>query len=280
MVEPPIMELTDEPELLVEHDGPVLTLTLNRPKRKNALTAGMVAGISEAVRSAGVDDETRVILIRAHGTDFCSGIDLVQSNSRRSTDSGEPARPRAGHMQRSFQDGAHGMILALDGVQLPVVAAVQGWAAGIGNMLALSADVVVATPSTKFWVPFVTKGFTPDSGNTWLLPRLVGLARAKEMVMRGEPIDGTKAEQWGLISRCVPEAELGAASAEVVDGFARAATISVGLAKTLLHRNLDVDLRAGLHNEGIHEELAVRSDDFKEGMRAFAQKRSPDYTGR
>ncbi len=147
-------------------------------------------------------------------------------------------------------------------------------------MLALSADVVIATPSTKFWVPFVTKGFSPDSGNTWLLPRLVGLARAKEMVLRGEPIDGTKAADWGLISRCVAEDDLDAAAAEVVDGFVKAATISVGLAKTLLHNNLSVDLRSALHNEAIHEELALRSDDFKEGMRSFAQRRPPEYTGR
>jgi 2-(1,2-epoxy-1,2-dihydrophenyl)acetyl-CoA isomerase len=171
------------------------------------------------------------------------------------------------------------MIEALDRVQLPVVAGVRGWAAGIGNMLALSADVVIAAPSAKFWVPFVLKGFTPDSGNTWLLPRLVGLARAKEMVLRGMPVSGEKAAAWGLVSECVGEEELDAAVMAVADELASAATVSVGLAKILLHRNLEVTLAAALQNEAVYEELAVRSDDFKEGMRSFSERRPPKYTG-
>jgi 2-(1,2-epoxy-1,2-dihydrophenyl)acetyl-CoA isomerase len=241
----------------------------------------MVMGITDAVEAAGRDDNVRVIVLRATGTDFCTGIDLVQSNSGDSARSvGARDKPRAGHLQRGFIYGPHRMIRALDAVQVPVVAGVSGWAAGIGNMLALSADVVVATPSAKFWVPFVTKGFTPDSGNTYLLPRLVGLARAKEMVLRGKPVSGERAAQWGLISECVPEVDLDAAVEGVVDEFASAATVSVGLAKTLLHRNLECDLASALQNEGVYEELAVRSDDFKEGMRSFAEKRSPKYTGR
>jgi 2-(1,2-epoxy-1,2-dihydrophenyl)acetyl-CoA isomerase len=171
------------------------------------------------------------------------------------------------------------MILALDAVQLPVVAGVRGWAAGIGNTLALSADVVIATPSAQFWVPFVTRGFTPDSGTTYLLPHLVGLARAKEMVLRGKPIGGEQAAQWGLVSSVVPEDELDDAVAAVTEEFATAATVAVGLAKTLLHRNLEVSLAGALQNEGMYEEVAIRSDDFKEGMRAFAQRRAPDYRG-
>jgi 2-(1,2-epoxy-1,2-dihydrophenyl)acetyl-CoA isomerase len=171
------------------------------------------------------------------------------------------------------------MILTMASAQVPIVSAVRGWAAGVGNMLALSADVTIATPSAKFWVPFVTKGFTPDSGNTWLLPRLVGLARAKEMVLRGTPIDGHRAAKWGLVNRCVDEAELDAVVTEVAAGFASAATVSLGLARVLLHQNISVDLPAALQNEAIYEELAVRSDDFKEGMRAFSQKRPPEYTG-
>ena len=172
------------------------------------------------------------------------------------------------------------MIQVLDSVQLPVVAGVRGYAAGVGNMLALSADVVVAAPTARFWVPFVTKGFTPDSGTTWLLPRLVGMSRAKEMVLRGKPITGERAAAWGLVSECVPEEDLDAAVASVTVELADAATVSLGLAKTLLHRNLEIGLTAALQNEAVYEELAVRTDDFKEGMRAFAEKREPSYTGR
>ena len=262
-----------EEHLLVAHDGPVMTITLNRPRQRNAITKEMISGIAAAARAAGNDDRTRAVLITSNGDDFCAGIDLVQSNA-------EQTKPRTGHRERRMQYGAHEMILELDALQVPVVAAVRGWAAGIGNMIALSADVVVATPSTKFWVPMVKRGFTPDSGNTWLLPRLVGLARAKEMVLRGEPVDGRQAVEWGLITRCVPEDELDSTAATLVHEFANAATVAIGLSKRLLHANLAVDLRTGLHNEAMHEELATRSDDFKEGMRSFVQRRTPDYTGR
>jgi 2-(1,2-epoxy-1,2-dihydrophenyl)acetyl-CoA isomerase len=262
----------------VVRDGAITTIILDRPDRKNALTTSMIRVISETIRQASTDDVTRVVVIRSTGDDFCSGIDLVESN-RPQQDEATKAKPRAGHLQRRLADNAHDMILTMAAAQVPIVAAVRGWAAGVGNMLALSADVTIATPSAKFWVPFVTKGFTPDSGNTWLLPRLVGLARAKEMALRGTPIDGQRAADWGLVSRCVSEAELDAAISDVAGGFASAATVSVGLARLLLHQNLSIDLPAALHNEAIHEELAVRSDDFKEGMRAFSQKRPPDYTG-
>lgn len=253
-----------------------MSITLNRPRRKNALTAAMVATIAEAVDRASNDDVTRVIVIGSAGDDFCSGMDLSQSNAPAGAEQG---RPRTGHLQRRLGAGAHDMILTLDAAQVPIVSAVRGWAAGIGNMLALSADIVVADSTARFWVPFVTKGFTPDSGNTWLLPRLVGLARAKEMILRGKPVDGQRAAQWGLISQCVEPGEFDAAVAEVVNDFAAGATVSLGLARSLLHQNLSLTLPAALQNEAIHEELAVRSDDFKEGMRAFAQKRPPEYTG-
>jgi 2-(1,2-epoxy-1,2-dihydrophenyl)acetyl-CoA isomerase len=262
--------------LIVERRGPALVLTLDRPQRKNALTAAMIEGITEAVDAAGVDDDTRVIALRASGADFCSGIDLVQSSGG---EGGAARRPRTGHLQRGFHQGAHRMIQALDAVQLPVVSAVRGWAAGIGNALALSADVVIASTTARFWVPFVTKGFTPDSGNTWLLPRLVGVRRAKEMVLRGKPIAGARAAEWGLVTECVEDDMLESALDEVVAELAAAATVAYGLARTVLHRNLELPLAAALQNEAIHEEVAVRSDDFKEGMRAFAEKREPDYSG-
>jgi 2-(1,2-epoxy-1,2-dihydrophenyl)acetyl-CoA isomerase len=238
----------------------------------------MIDIITGAVRAASLDDDTRVVVLRTAADDFCSGIDLVQSNEPRAADAPR-ARPRTGHLQRRLGSSAHEMILTLAAAQVPIVAGVRGWAAGVGNMLALSADVTIAAPSAKFWVPFVTKGFTPDSGNTWLLPRLVGLARAKEMVLQGKPVDGERAASWGLVSRCVAETDLDAAVEETAAEFAAGATVSVGLARALLHQNLAATLPEALQNEAIHEELAVRSDDFKEGMKAFAQKRPPEYTG-
>ncbi len=265
------------PGLSVEHDGSALTLVLDRPERKNALTTAMIECITRSVRDASTDDDTRVIVLRSTGPDFCSGIDLVDSNP--AGPDGRPPKMRTGHLQRRFAVGAHDMIQTLADSEVPIVSAVRGWAAGIGNMLALSADVTVATPTARFWVPFVARGFTPDSGNTWLLPRLVGLARAKEMVLRGKPVDGEKAAAWGLIAECVPEDALDTAVAEVVEEFRTGASVAAGLTRLLLHQNISADLPTALRNEAIHEELAVRSDDFKEGMRAFRQRRPPEYTG-
>ena len=259
--------------LKVIRSGPRHTITLDNPRRKNALTNAMVAGITCEIEAAVLDDDVRVIVLRATGSDFCTGIDLAESMSSQE-------RPRTGHLQRRMNQGAHRMIRTLHEAQLPVVAGVSGWAAGVGNALALSADVVIAEETAKFWVPFVGKGFTPDSANTYLLPRLIGLARAKEMIMRAKPITAETALRWGMISEVVAVGALDAAVDLVADEFAAAATLSVGLAKSLIHRNLDNDLANALHNEEIYEELAVRSEDFKEGMRAFASKRSPDYTGR
>ena len=259
--------------LSAERAGTRLIITLDHAARKNALTTAMIASITRHVDDAVLDDVTRVVVLRSTGLDFCTGIDLAESNP-----GGE--KPRIGHLQRRMMQGSHRMIRTLHEAQLPIVAGVSGWAAGVGNALALSADVVIADETAKFWVPFVGKGFTPDSANSYLLPRLIGLARAKEMIMRAKPITAATALAWGLISEVVPVGGLDAAVDAVAAELENAATLSVGLAKTLIHRNLDHDLTNALQNEAIYEELAVRSDDFKEGMRAFVQKRAPEYTGR
>jgi len=266
-------DLDADEHLLVRNTGGRLTITIDHAARKNALTISMITGITRHVDAAVLDDAMRVIVLRSEGPDFCTGIDLTESN--RPED-----KPRVGHLQRRMMQGSHRMIRTLHEAQLPIVAGVSGWAAGVGNALALSADVVIADETAKFWVPFVSKGFTPDSANTYLLPRLVGLARAKEMIMRSKPIDAETALAWGMISEVVAAGELDAAVDAVADELDAAATVSVGLAKTLIHRNLDLDLTNALQNEAVYEEIAVRSDDFKEGMRAFAQKRPPEYTGR
>ncbi|HMC38641.1 MAG TPA: enoyl-CoA hydratase-related protein [Acidimicrobiales bacterium] len=282
------MTRPDSSELLTvtRRDG-VVTLTLDRAERKNALTVEMVSRLTEEVEAAGRNEGDRVILIQAAGADFCSGIDLVESNrpgrgaDEGATEGGDrPARPRAGHLQRNLAVGAHRMIQTITSVQLPVVAAVRGWAAGVGNALALSADVTVASDTARFWVPFVTKGFTPDSGNSWLIPRLVGLARAKEMILRGCPVDGRTAAEWGLVNTCVDDADLDETAGRTAEEFAGMATVAIGLTKALLHTNLESGLAVAMQNEAIYEELGVRSDDFKEGIRSFAEKRPPRFTGR
>jgi 2-(1,2-epoxy-1,2-dihydrophenyl)acetyl-CoA isomerase len=165
-------------------------------------------------------------------------------------------------------------------VQLPVVCAVRGWAAGLGCQLALAADFTVATESSRFWEPFVTRGFTPDSGATWLLPRLVGLARAKELLLLGREVSGAEAAEWGMIHRAVPDDELDAAVAELVAQLASAATVALGLTKRCLHRALDSSLVAAMEAEANGLELSSRAADFKEGLTAFRERRPSRFEGR
>lgn len=259
-----------------ELDGPVLRLVLDRPEKRNAVNNDMVDLFLDALDRVVASDEVRVVELTAVGPHFCSGYDLSSAGDR----PGRGERPRTGHLLRSMQRRPHRLIQALFDLPLPVVAGVRGAAAGIGMALALSADFVVAAGDATFSVPFVGRGFTPDSGSTFLLPRLLGLARAKQLVLRGVPMTGQQAAEWGVITDAVPEPELDTAVAAVTEELAGAATIAVGLAKALLHENLTAGLDDALRTEALTEELAVRSDDFKEGIAAFTQRRRPEFRGR
>jgi 2-(1,2-epoxy-1,2-dihydrophenyl)acetyl-CoA isomerase len=165
-------------------------------------------------------------------------------------------------------------------VQVPVVCAVRGWAAGIGLNLALAADFTVAATDARFWAPFVDRGFTPDSGATWLLPRRVGEQRAREMILLGRVVDGTEAAEWQMIHRAVPEPEVDTVAGELATTLAGGATVAAGLAKWLLHTGATASLDDQLRNEAFGMELSSRSEDFREGLKAFQEKRPPAYGGR
>jgi len=271
----------DATGLRVQRDGPVLRLTIARQKAANALAASTITALREAIEEAGRSHEFRVVALTAVGKNFCTGVDLVEANTEKRTDGQErPVRPRIGHLQRGINLGAHELVRAFSELQLPVVVGVRGWAAGLGNTLALLSDYIVAADTAKFWTPFVSRGFTPDSGSTWLLPRLIGLPRAKQMVLLGKPVDAERAERWGMITELVSDDELDDRVEEVVAEFAAAATVSVGLAKTMLHRHLDANLSQALTQEALTEEVSLRSADFKEGIASLRERRPPRFEGR
>jgi 2-(1,2-epoxy-1,2-dihydrophenyl)acetyl-CoA isomerase len=263
----------DAPDgLLVEREGRVLRIRLNRPERRNAMTDEMVLGLTETLDAAGSDDEMRVISLCAEGADFCSGFDLAQRDTTE--------RPRAGSTQRRMRWHVNRLIPTMLEVQVPIVTAATGWIAGLGLNLLLASDFAVVADDARLWSPFTSAGFTPDSGGSWLLPRLVGMARAKEMLMLGRQISGSDAGGWGLVHRAVPSSEVERLAAELVGELAGAATVAVGLAKLLIHRSLSTELNAHLADEALALELASRSEDFKEGRRARVEKRRPDFEGR
>jgi 2-(1,2-epoxy-1,2-dihydrophenyl)acetyl-CoA isomerase len=261
------------PGLCVHWDGPVLRLLLDRPEKRNAVTGPMLEALRAAVEEAEARDEVRAVLISARGEHFCSGWDLVAANE------GGGGRPRAGHLERGLLRGPGPFIEALARVQVPIAVAARGSVAGFGLSLAMACDFVVASETARFSSPFVKRGFTPDTAATFHLPRLVGLARARRVLLLGQEIPGRTAEAWGLVHACVPDPELEGAAEALVAELAGGASVAIGLAKWLLNRNLSGDLGDALAAEAFAEEVSLRSRDFQEGLAAFREKRRPRYTG-
>ncbi len=254
-------------------DG-VLRIAIDRPSRKGSLDPAAVRRIVEALEAAATDDSLRAVLLTSTGDDFCSGADWVASNSAGG------AKPRPGSVQRRTPLQAHRLIALLLEIQLPVVCAVRGWAAGLGCQLALAADFTIADEASRFWLPFTKRGFTPDSGATWLVPRLVGIARAKELLLLGRPVTGRDAADWGMIHRAVPAGDLDAAVADLVAELRASATVAIGLTKRCLHTALDGGIVDAMADEALTLELSSRTADFREGLRAFTERRDPRFDGR
>lgn len=257
----------------VSRDEGVVRLHLDKPAKRNALDDDMVATLIDEVDAAGRDDSVRAVLVTAEGDHFCSGFDIVTRNT------GE-GRPRIGSIQRRLPSQAHRLIPVWCTTQVPIVVAARGWVAGIGLHLAAAADFLVLADDARVWEPFSQRGFTPDSGGTWLLPRLVGVQRARSLLVLGEAIDGTTAVDWGLGHRAVPAADVDAEASALARRLASGPTVSLGLTKWLLHTSAEHTLDQHLRDEAFAMELSSRSEDFREGLKAFAEKRDPDFTGR
>jgi 2-(1,2-epoxy-1,2-dihydrophenyl)acetyl-CoA isomerase len=255
-------------------DGAVLRITLDRPLRRNSLTPLMIEMLVGALTDAAADDSLRAIHIRGAGDHFCAGADWVVSNS------GAGQRPRSGDLVRRIPHAAHRVIELVASIQLPVVCSVRGWAVGIGCNLALAADFTVAAADAVFWEPFLDRGFSPDSGSTWLLPRLVGLARARRMLLLGEKVSAADAADWGLIHQAVSPTELDDTVEELLARLASGPTVAIGLAKQALSFGQHATLTQSMTQELFNLELSCRTNDFKEGLEAFRQRRAPKFQGR
>jgi 2-(1,2-epoxy-1,2-dihydrophenyl)acetyl-CoA isomerase len=260
--------------LTASRDGAILRLTLDRPARRNSLSRSMIATFVEVLTDAAGDDSLRAIHIRGAGDDFCSGADWLATNT------GGEQRPRTGDILRRIPHAANRVIELVHGIHLPVVSSVRGVAAGLGCNLALAADFTVAADDAVFWEPFAARGFSPDSGATWMLPRLVGLTRAKRMLLLGEKVNATDAADWGLIHQAVAAADLDRVSGELVTRLADGPTVALGLAKQAIHYGQHATLNQSMQQELFDVELSCRTSDFKEGLAAFRERRPPRFQGR
>lgn len=260
--------------LRAQHAGPVLALTFDRADRRNAVNDEMLDAMIGHLAAAGIDESVRVIRIDADGPDFCAGSDLIANNAH------SERKPRVGSTQRRLPNKANRLIPLMLETQVPIVAVVRGWAAGLGFHIAMASDFCVAADDARFWEPFMARGFSPDSGAAWLLPRLIGMVRTRRLLMLGEELSGATAADWGVIHGAYPGGELDSAAGELITRLASAPTVALGLTKWLLQSGNGLDLDRHLHNEALALELSSRSEDFKEGLRAFRDKRDPEFTGR
>ena len=268
------MSYESVPGLDIALDAGVLRLTLDRPEKRNAIDDTMMTGLIGAVQDAGEDEQVRAIVLSGRGDDFCAGFDIIGRNTP-----GRPT-PRTGSIQRRLPSHAHRLIPMVLEVQTPVVCAVRGWAAGIGLNLAIAADFTVAAVDARFWAPFVARGFTADSGSSWLLPRRIGDVRARQMLELARVVEGAQAEDWGMIHAAVEPSALDATVEELVAEVASSATVALGLTQWLLHSGRSSSLETQLRDEAFAMELSSRSEDFRIGLKAFAEKQTPEFTGR
>ena len=254
--------------VLTEDREGVRVITLNRPDVLNAFDAKLGEELLDALAKADGDARVRCVVLTGAGRAFCSGADL-RGHTPGETSLGALLRARYNRI-----------ILRLRTTEKPVVAAVNGVAAGAGCNLALAADLRVASDRASFIEVFTRVGLIPDSGGTWLLPRFVGVGRALEMMFFAEPVDAAAAERLGLVNRVVPADDLMPRALEWAARLAQGPTRAYGLIKRGVDRALALDLRGALEYEAYLQEIAGRSEDHREGVAAFLAKRAPAYVGR
>ncbi|MGM7698968.1 enoyl-CoA hydratase/isomerase family protein [Microbacterium sp. A84] len=258
----------------IKAESAVLRITLDSEKRRNALRDDAVAAIIDALVLANSDEQIRAILLTGANGNFCAGADIVARNA------GKADRPRVGAISRRLPSQAHRLIPLLTSIQVPVVAAVRGFAVGLGMQLALASDFAVVSETATFWEPFAARGMGPDGGASWMLPRAVGPVRAREILLLGRRLSGAEAVEWGIAHRALPDEDVDAAADEIATQLALGPSVALGLTRMLINKSWSQPLDAHLAEEGYGMEISSRSPDFREGLSAFVERRPPKFSGK
>lgn len=258
--------------IIAERSGGVLVVTLNRPDRLNSFTVEMHGELAGVLAEAAVSDEVRAVLLTGAGRGFCAGQDLGD----RAVAPGESPVDLGDSVERYFSP----LIRRLATMPKPVICAVNGVAAGAGANIALACDIVIAARSARFIQSFAAIGLIPDSGGTWVLPRLVGQARALGLALTGDPLPADKAEAWGLIWRCIDDELLQVEARKLADRFAAGPTLGLAATKKLIRLSGANTLEQELDAERDAMRVLGATADYAEGVAAFTTKRPPAFTGR
>jgi 2-(1,2-epoxy-1,2-dihydrophenyl)acetyl-CoA isomerase len=271
------LPLTEQVLHRVDERG-ISWITLNRPDVKNAISPDQRDRVIELLAEASADLGIRVVVLGATGDAFCTGADLRASRPPAPRPDDAPKRG-VGEVAKLIREGAQRLVGAILDCEKPVIAAVGGTAAGIGAHIALACDLVVAAEGVRFIEVFVRRGLVPDGGGAYLLPRLVGVQKAKELLFFGDDVPAEKAAELGLVNRVVPAADLDAAVDEWAGRLAVAPTRALALTKALVNRSLDSDRATAFAEEANAQELNMSTVDANEGVAAFVERRSPTYRG-
>jgi 2-(1,2-epoxy-1,2-dihydrophenyl)acetyl-CoA isomerase len=268
-----------EDQVLHRVENRVSWITLNRPEVRNAITPDQRERVIALLDDASAQVEVGAVVLTATGDGFCTGADLRAGRRPAPTrPEGAPERVM-GDASRMIRRGAQRLISAVLDCEKPVVGAVNGTAAGIGAHLAFACDLVVAADGARFIEVFVRRGISPDGGGAYLLPRLIGLQKAKELIFFGDDLYADAAAALGLVNKVVPREQLEHAAGELAERLAVGPTKAIGMAKWLLNRSLESDRRTAFDEEAWAQELIVGTADAGEGLRAFAERRPPEFKG-
>jgi 2-(1,2-epoxy-1,2-dihydrophenyl)acetyl-CoA isomerase len=276
-------ETTDDPvgtDLVRQIEDGICWITINRPDAGNALTQFMRDRIAEWVRDASSDLFVRAVVITAAGDKaFCTGADLRGGQHAPRPKPDDAPDTVVGDGARTIRDGWQALVTSVLDCEKPVIAGVNGTAAGGGMHLALACDLVVMAEEAKFVEVFIRRGIAPDAGGAWILTRLVGIQKAKELFFFGDDVPAAEAYRIGLVNRLVPRAELQSTLEEMAGRLAQGPTKAIWVAKWLTNRALDVDRATSLYDEAMGQELVVHTADSKEGIASFVERRTAEFKG-
>lgn len=256
----------------------VATVTLNRPKQRNALNQELISALVDAVDKISSDDSVRVVVLTGSGAAFCSGADTDELAGGSKTGPHTPGPGGPESLRRGFTP-SHKVISGIFNMEKPVIAAIRGPAVGAGLDLACACDIRIATPNARFSAAYVKVGLFPGYGGVWFYPRLFGMGKAAEMMFTGDFLSAEDALKSGFLSRVVPDAELIDNAVALAERIASGPPIAIRLAKTMMRRSLDVSLETSLAMSAAAESITLSSADHLEGMAAARERRSPRYKG-